>query len=81
MTLPIDTNVTFIKNSVISSIAVIDSYSVNDGASFGDIAELSITRDGITRAATSADLTNLKFFVPDLEAGADATIEYSIVVN
>ncbi len=81
MVLPVDKNVTYLENSLSASTTLTDAVSVDGGATYGNLSDLTVAENEKTRPATVDDITNLKFEVPELAAGEKATIDYSITVD
>ena len=56
--------------------------SVDGGRTFGDLASLQVRdADGATRTAQLADVTNLRWVIPQLAANASGTVEYRGIVR
>ena len=70
-------------NMVLSdSSAAENDVSVDGGQNFGMIADLMITDEtGASRAATPADVTHLRWVVPNLPAGEEGSVQYRASVR
>lgn len=56
--------------------------SVDGGKTFGDLASLQVqSADGASRTAQLADVTNLRWVVPQLSANASGTVRYHGIVR
>lgn len=60
VTLPIPPEMTLVAGSPDESVGRVD-YSVDGGTTFGDLADLSVVRDGTSRAATFADINLVRW--------------------
>src|SRR5688500_5723882 len=55
----------------------ISAVSVDQGAAYGALAELSVPGpDGALRAATEADVTHLRWILPALPAGSEGAVSF-----
>lgn len=74
---PLPPAVTFLSASVPPT-----EVSVDGGKVFGPLAQLKVKQaDGQTRNARAADITNLRWIVPTLSAGAEGKFVYRVKVK
>ncbi|WP_228241769.1 hypothetical protein [Porphyrobacter sp. GA68] len=55
--------------------------SVDGGRTFGPLAEQRITEDGAARAATTADVTHVRWNLPSIAPGAGGELSYFATVR
>ena len=81
ITNPINENLTYADGSAFGPGTVIE-FSVDGGATFGDAGSLSVTEDGVTRAANATDYTHLRWTMQDdLAVGAQGVARFTGVLN
>lgn len=56
--------------------------SVDDGQTFGNITDLSVTsEDGAVRPATESDVTHLRWTIPQIEAGETGEFIFHAIIR
>lgn len=81
LTLPIDTAVIFVEDSLTATVDLEVTFSADAGQTFAPLADLVVSENGETRPATTEDLTAMRLTVPVLTAKSDAVIDYEITVE
>ena len=57
-------------------------FSVDGGATFANAAELTVTEDGASRAATPEDFTHIRWVMQgELDTGSQGTARFAAVLN
>lgn len=81
VTNPIAENLTFADGSAFGPGTAIQ-FSVDGGATFADRADLTVTQNGESRAATAEDLTHIRWTLQtELAVGAQGIARFAAVVD
>lgn len=60
----------------------VSEFSVDQGAAFGDLADLTVPGpDGTPRQATANDVTHLRWILPELPAGSEGAVSFTARVR
>ena len=81
ITNPIDQNLAYAAGTAFGPGTVIE-FSVDDGATYADGSALTVTEDGVSRAAVAADFTNIRWVMQsELAVGAQGTVRFTAVLK
>lgn len=81
ITNPIAADLTFVDGSAFGPGTVIE-FSVDGGTTFADRDDLTVTEDGVDRAATARDFTHIRWVMQnELAAGAQGVARFAAVLN
>jgi uncharacterized repeat protein (TIGR01451 family) len=81
ITNPIDANLNYADGSAFGPGTVIE-FSVDGGATYADASALSVTEDGVARAASATDYTNIRWTMQeDLAVGAQGVARFTAVLK
>lgn len=81
VTNPISSDLTYVDESAFGPGSRID-FSVDGGTTYATAEELTVTEDGITRAAQPADYTHIRWsMADDLAAGAQGIARFKARLN
>lgn len=79
---------TVIRNPLNPAVRLADdtdpdlSVSVDDGVTWGKLADLTITNeDGTTRAAVAADVTHVRWTIEKVEPGESGSVEFQAIIR
>ena len=79
ITNPVPAELTFVGSA---GALPVSEFSVDQGAAFGALAELTVPGpDGTPRQATANDVTHLRWNLPELPAGSDGAVSFTARVR
>ena len=81
MVIPVDDNVSLVDKSLHGTLGFTAEFSVDQGQTFGDIADLKVRENGQDRPATPADVTHIHVHIPTLPGKTSAQLEYDVTVK
>jgi len=81
ITNPISESLTYLDGSAFGPGTVIE-FSVDGGTRYADASELTVTENGVSRPASAADFTHVRWVMRnDLAAGAQGNARFTAVLN
>jgi uncharacterized repeat protein (TIGR01451 family) len=81
ITNPIDQNLTYADGTAFGPGTAIE-FSVDGGATYADQSELTVTEDGVSRAANAADFTDIRWVMQgELAVGAQGVVRFTAELN
>lgn len=81
ITNPIAAELTYVDGSAFGPGMVIE-FSADGGVTFAPAAQLTVTEDGETRAATAEDFTHIRWTLrTELDTGSQGTARFAAVLN
>lgn len=81
ITNPIDARLDYVADSAYAAGAEV-SFSVDGGTTYAPLAELTVERDGVEVAASTADLTHIRWILNDqLDPGAQGFARFRARLN